>query len=231
VSRHVPAIVRHALALAGLVVVLLASGCGLGLMQTGKTTAPGTWKTRFGGGYLHNEMVAERGRSITNYPVQIGWRYGVNEQTDVGAELLMGGGAQLDGKHNLRPSTDPLAVAVQAGAGAAHVLGTNAEIAQVPVRGIVSYDLGEATPYLGLGLEVVWIFGYESDNPLPPGAMPVGRRGHGDGNLTASAGIDLTLGTNRHMLLELAYRRPVFDDPGDGFSFVDNFVFLFGLRN
>jgi hypothetical protein len=231
VSRHVPAIVRHALALAGLVVVLLASGCGLGLMQTGKTTAPGTWKTRFGGGYLHNEMVAERGRSITNYPVQIGWRYGVNEQTDVGAELLMGGGAQLDGKHNLRPSTDPLAVAVQAGAGAAHVLGTNAEIAQVPVRGIVSYDLGEATPYLGLGLEVVWIFGYESDNPLPPGAMPVGRRGHGDGNLTASAGIDLTLGTNRHLLLELAYRRPVFDDPGDGFSFVDNFVFLFGLRN
>jgi hypothetical protein len=231
VSRHIPAIVRHALALAGLVVVLLASGCGLGLMQTGKTTAPGTWKTRFGGGYLHNEMVAERGRSITNYPVQIGWRYGVNEQTDVGAELLMGGGAQLDGKHNLRPSTDPLAVAVQAGAGAAHVLGTNAEIAQVPVRGIVSYDLGEATPYLGLGLEVVWIFGYESDNPLPPGAMPVGRRGHGDGNLTASAGIDLTLGTNRHLLLELAYRRPVFDDPGDGFSFVDNFVFLFGLRN
>jgi hypothetical protein len=103
---------------------------------------------------------------ITNYPLQIGWRYGVNEQTDIGAELLMGGGAQLEGKYNLRPSTDPLAVAVQAGAGAAMVLGTNAEIAQVPVRGIASYDLGDATPYLGLGLEVVWLFDYESEREL-----------------------------------------------------------------
>ncbi len=228
---HQPIIVRHALPVAGLIVLLLASGCGLGLMQTGKTTPPGHWKTRFGGGYLHNEMVAERGRAITNYPLQIGWRYGVNEQTDIGVEVLMGAGVQLDGKYNFRPSTDPLAVAVQAGAGAAHVLGTNSDIAQVPVRGIVSYDLGDATPYLGLGLEVVWIFDYESERELPSGAMPVGRRGHGDGNLTANAGIDLLLGTNRHMLLELAYRRPVFDDPGDGFSFVDNFVFLVGLRN
>lgn len=230
-SRPSLTAVRRALALAGLVLLAFSSGCGLGLMQTGKTTPPGHWKTRFGGGYLHNEMVAERGRAITNYPLQIGWRYGVNDQTDMGVELLMGGGLQLDGKRNLRPSTDPLAVAIQAGAGAATVLGSEAEIAQVPVRGIVSYDAGDATPYLGLGLEVVWIFDYDAANDLPPGAMPVGRKGHGDGNLTANLGVDFRLGLNRHLLLEVAYRRPVFDDPGDNFSFVDNFVFLFGLRN
>jgi opacity protein-like surface antigen len=222
---------RRALLLCGLVLVLLASGCGLGLMQTGKTTPPGTWKPRAGGGYLHNEMVAERGRSITNYPLQVGWRYGVNEQTDMGVELLMGAGVQLDGKHNLRPSTDPLAVAIQAGAGAAHVLGTNTNIAQVPVRGIVSYDFHRVTPYLGLGMEVMWIFGYESEAELPPGAMPVGRKGHGDGNLTANAGLDVTLDSGAHLLLEFGYRTPVFDDPGDDFSFVDNLVFLVGLRS
>jgi hypothetical protein len=222
---------RRALPLVALACLLLAPGCGLGLMQTGKTTPPGTWKTRVGGGYIHNEMVAERGRGLTNYPLQIGWRHGVNDQTDLGVELLLGAGVQLDGKHNLRPSTDPLALAVQAGAGAAHVLGTDTNIAQIPVRGIASYDLGEATPYLGLGLEVVWIFGYEPETTLPPGAMPVGRKGHGDGNLTANAGVDLTLRSGNHLLLELAYRTPVFDDPGDDFAFVDNFVFLVGLRN
>lgn len=224
-------LLRRALPLAGLVLLLFASGCGLGLMQTGKTTPPGTWTTRAGGGYVHNEMVAERGRSLTNYPLQIGWRRGIDEQTDMGIELLLGGGVQLDGKHNLRPSTDPLALAIQAGAGAAHVLGTNTNLAQIPVRGIASYDLGDATPYLGLGMEVVWIFGYESDTAPPPGAMPVGRKGHGDGNLTANLGVDFELGPYRHLMIELAYRTPVFDDPGDDFAFVDNFVFLVGVRN
>jgi opacity protein-like surface antigen len=224
-------LVRRALPLAGLVLLLLTSGCGLGLMQTGKTTPPGTWKTRFGGGYIHNEMVAERGRTLTNYPLQIGWRRGLDEQTDMGIELLLGGGVQLDGTHNLRPSTDPLALAIQAGAGAAHVLGTDTNLAQIPVRGIASYDLGDATPYLGLGMEVVWIFGYESDLAPPPGAMPVGRKGHGDGNLTANVGVDFELGPHRHLMIELAYRTPVFDDPGDDFAFVDNFVFLLGVRN
>ncbi|MBN2498390.1 MAG: hypothetical protein JXR96_27615 [Deltaproteobacteria bacterium] len=215
---------------AGSVLLALLSGCGLGLMQTARTTPPGELDANVAAGYVYNQMIEERGHALTNFQLQLGLRYGVCEQLDLGASLFMGVGALLDAKYNFLPADLPLAAALQAGFGAARDIGSGATVLHLPLRAVVSYDFlsGWLIPYAGLGLGLFWILGYggeaHADGEL------VGRTGSGDGLIMLSAGLALFGGTACALYVEYSWWRPVLDDPGDRFAFADNHIFMAGVR-
>ena len=98
----------------------LFSGCGLGMLQTARTTPAGELDFFLAAGYLHNEMIEVRDFGLTNLPVNFGVRYGVTDNLDIGATLFMGAGVVPDVKYNFLPPDCQLAVSLQAGFGAAH---------------------------------------------------------------------------------------------------------------
>ncbi len=216
-----------------LTLLVLINGCGHGLMQTAKTAPAGELEMNLSAGYIHNEMVENRGHALTNMPVQLGLRYGITDQVDVGASVFMGAGALLDGKYNFMPADHALALSLQAGLGLAYgLLSDNTSIVELPMRALISYQLPNArlTPYAGIGLTVFWVNNYEPENAPAPDQKQADRAGYGDGMLLASLGVELFSDSAVQMLLEYSYFRPVFDDPGDNFSFVDNHIFQVGMK-
>jgi len=81
----------------------LLSGCGLGMLQTAKTTPAGELDFSLAAGYLHNEMIEIRDVGLGNLPVNFGVRYGATDHLDVGATVFMGLGVMPDVKYNFLP--------------------------------------------------------------------------------------------------------------------------------
>ena len=222
------------LLLAGL---LLLSGCGLGTLQTAKTTPRGTLDTTVGGGFLHNESSAQReSLTVDNFPQYISLRYGVTDQLDVGARLFYFTGLVADVKVNLVDHRSPLAVSVQAGLGGVASFSNfpaDPEYAgwflHLPLTVLVSYQLwGRLTPYAALGYSFNWIF--DRDDKRQTGERYAERAGYGDGVLTVAVGLELAVTRSFAIMLEYDLYKPVVDDPGDFFSFVDNHLVLIGFR-
>lgn len=211
---------------------ILAAGCGVGLMQTARTTPEGTLDVQVAAGYAYNHMVEERGNAFTNFPVQLGLRYGLSDRLDLGLGMFMGAGGLADAKVNLMPADHPLAAAVQAGFGAAYDIGgSQATVLHLPVRALVSRDFlgGELTPYAGVGFGLFWILGYNGDEQLPSGEL-ADRAGHGDGLLMLSVGLEILGASDPCFFVEYTWWKPVLDDPGDRFAFAQNHFFLGGVR-
>ena len=59
------------------------SGCGLGMLQTAKTTPAGELDFSLAAGYMHNEMIEVRNVGLGNLPVNFGVRYGAITWTSV----------------------------------------------------------------------------------------------------------------------------------------------------
>lgn len=211
---------------------ILAGGCGVGLMQTGRTTPKGTMDVQVAAGYAYNHMIEERGHSFTNFPLQLGLRYGLSDRLDLGLALFMGAGALADTKVNLMPADHPLALAVQAGFGAAYDIGgSQGTVLHLPLRAVVSWDFlgGELTPYAGVGFGLFWILGY-NDNTPPSEETLADREGHGDGLLMLSAGLEIFGTGDRSYFIEYTWWKPILDDPGDRFAFAQNHFFMGGVR-
>ncbi len=225
---------RRALLLAGL---LLASGCGLGTLQTAKTTPRGTFATIVGGGFLYNDSTAEReSYTLDNFPQYIAMRYGVTHKLDVGAKLFYFTGALADVKYNLMDHRSPLAVSLQAGLGGVASFSNfpiqpeyQGWFLHLPLTVLVSYELlGRLTPYAALGYSFNWVF--DRNVKKKAGEQYAERAGHGDGNLSVAVGLEVAVTRTFAILVEYDFYTPVVDDPGDFFSFVDNHLVLVGFK-
>jgi len=202
-------------------------------MQTAKTTPRGKLFVTGSAGYAYNEMVDERGSSVSNVLPQIHARYGVTEQLDVGVKVFLWGGGAVDTKINLISADSALAVSLLGGFAAAHdVLDQhkNAWLLHVPLIALASYTLWDrVTPYAAFGYGFYWILGRSGISKEHPDASPAARKGHGDGLLQLSSGVEVTLTRRVTAIAEYDYWHPVVDDPGDYFSFADNHMFFLGL--
>lgn len=210
--------------------VIFLSGCGMGMLQTAKTTPAGELGGALAAGYIHNEMIEVRGVGPENFSANLGIRYGISDHMDIGATLFMGLGILPDIKYNFLPPENPLAVAVQAGFGAAHDLLAGATVLHLPFRAMSSYEIadGIVTPYVGISFGLYWIFGYGEEDESTENLAP--REGHGDGVLTVSAGLEFFNRGPTRLFFEYNYFKPVLNDPGDRYGFADNHVLLIGLR-
>ena len=226
---------RCALLVVGL--LMMASGCGLGTLQTAKTTPRGTFDWTVGGGYKHDANMEQReGLTLDNFPQYISLRYGVTHQLDVGARLFYLTGLVADVKFNLVDHRSPLAVSVQAGLGGVASFSNfpvepeyQGWMLHLPLSVLVSYRLlGRLTPYAALGYSFNWIFDRDKDRQA--GERYAERAGHGDGVLTVALGLELAVTPSFAIMVEYDLYKPVVDDPGDFFSFVDNHLVLIGFR-
>jgi hypothetical protein len=220
---------RAALLIATLVGALPA-GCGLGLLQTARTTPPGTVQVTAGAGYLTNEMGDVQQVDLSSFPPSLGARVGLSPQTDLGLRQLLLAGGLIDLKHNVLDTGQPLALSLQGGIGAAYDLSSGWLLA-LPLTLLASYDFAWLTPYVGLGYLSFWIFGRQ---PAADIALEqnVGRAGHGDGVLQLTVGLALPLTSSGQtaLLAEYTLLQPVLDDPGDSYVFVTNHLMSFGVR-
>ncbi len=220
-----------------LLVTLLGTGCGLGTLQTAKTTPRGTLDMTVGGGFMTNEATEARGEYTgDNFPQFVGLRYGVTDQLDVGARLLTFTGLEADVKINLLDHRRDLALAVQAGLGGAasfYMFPMEPEyqgwFLHLPLKVLVSYRLfGRLTPYAALGYSFYWVF--DRDQGREAGEGYAERAGHGDGVLSVTAGVELAVTRTFAIMVEYDFFTPVVDDPGDFYSFVDSHLVLIGFR-
>lgn len=206
------------------------TGCGVGVLQTAKTTPRGTLDITFGTGYLYNEMVAQRGTSPGNFIQAVNFRTGLTDNLDIGARLFFLTGALVDLKYNLMPKDSPLALSIQGGIGGGYdLLGDDeAGALHVPLNVLLSYPLGRrVTPYMAAGYGFYWIFGRE---PQPrKGVQYAGRAGHGDGLLQLALGVELALTDGFALLLEYDLYKALVDDPGDGYAFSDSHLMQVGF--
>ncbi|MCK5800564.1 MAG: hypothetical protein KAI47_25420 [Deltaproteobacteria bacterium] len=215
-------------------VIFLHTGCGLGLLQTAKTTPKGMLRVSGGGGYLYNANVEDRGPTLGNIPVQIALRYGVTDSLDVGARLFCLAGGLADIKYNLLSSKSPLALSVWGGIGAAANVNAGGAKSEgwnlhMPLGAIASYELmGWLTPYVGFSYGFWWIFGRGGE--IDPNVRYASREGYGDGLLTITAGVELRFGARFALLLEYDLFEPVVDDPGDFYSFIRSHLVQVGFR-
>ena len=214
---------------------VFVGGCGLSQLQTARTVPPGAWRTTIGAGFAYNRLIKERENlvlPVSNVPVEIAVRHGINDQVDVGLRTFMGLGALADAKWNLLPVDGRAALAVASGGGvAADPGGTErlAWIAHIPISVIASTELTRLiTPYAAIGYRSFWIFNYGP--PPEPGSRYAARSWTGDGVVLAQFGVELSTPGGRAFLLEYGYERPVVDDPGDSFSFVPTHLFSVGFR-
>jgi hypothetical protein len=207
--------------------VTVEPACGFGLLQTARTTPKGGYDITAGLGYVHNELVGERGVSLSNLPLQVGVRRGLRDNLDAGLQLFMGAGLLFDAKYNFMPVGHPLAVSVSGGIGAGYNF-DGGEVVHVPLRLLASYDLWSARvcPYVGVGYGTFWVLDYGKPET---GVRYAARKGHGDGILALTLGT--TLGRPPFgVVIEYNYWTQVLDDPGDFYSFVDNHILLAGVR-
>lgn len=211
----------------------LSSGCGMGLMQTAKTTPVDKIDVFLGMGCIYNEMSKERGSALSNVSPHVAVRFGLTDQLDAGAALFMGTGGLLDVKYNFQTPESPLAISIQAGLGGAGKADLdNAITLHLPLKMLFSYELlgGWLTPYAMVGIGIFWIFDYKPEHGQDTGVDYADRKGHGDSMLMLTAGLELFTCRRVKLLLEYSFWMPIIDDPGDFFSFVDNHIFMIGMR-
>jgi|GEM_PF-2418874 len=214
-----------------LVAALALGGCTAAQLHTARTTPVGQHDVTLGIGYLHNELIGERGgRSAENTPVQIAYRTGVSERVDVGARMILGDGLLGDVRYGFLEPGSPLQVSLGLGVGFGGWLGQEGAVSvTAPIVAMVSYDADDVvTPYLGVGWAFWWHLGRRPEYD-DPDATYAAREGHGDGVLTALVGVALRASSKVSVLLEYDFSTQVVDDPGDFFSMVDTHVVAAGL--
>ena len=222
---------------AALLVVALGAGCGHGLLQTARTVSAGSVQMTWGGGVMVNEHTSERDPSPGMAPQHLQLSYGVSDQLEVDGRLLLFPGVMAGVKYNLLPRRSPLALSVLGGLGTALNLQSGGDgletagwLLHVPLTVMASYTLWRRlTPYVGLGYGFYWIFDREPED-LDPRERYADRAGHGDGALTITGGFELAVTRSFAVLAEYQYFRPVVDDPGDFYAFVDNHIIQLGFR-
>ncbi len=210
--------------LAVLPLALLLMGAGYGQFQPAHTTAVKHVRLTLGGGFEGNpHNIHAQGITAYNFPLHADIRIGAAERVDVGATLFLYAGLVADVKVNVLPPSSDFALAVRAGIGAAADLGERgAWVLHAPVSVIASYRfLGCLSPYLGLGYGFYWFFGRPVSDP-DPSATYASRRGHGDGILRLTAGIEWVVAGRVGLSLEYSFMPAVVDDPGDNYAFGDN---------
>ena len=213
----------------GVFLCLALSSCGYGVLQTARTTPKGDWDITLAQGYLDNEMIEERGRAIQNYPSQLALRVGVRDNLDVGAQFFGGSGGLLDVKYNLMDPDEALALSIQAGIGGLTWAGQDYSHAiHVPLKLLLSYDVPDTfvVPYGAVGYGTYWVYGYQG---RVEGVRYAEGRGHGDGVLMLTAGLEFQTGPVG-LMIEYNFWTQVLDDPGDFYSFSDNHIIMTGVR-
>jgi opacity protein-like surface antigen len=203
---------------------LVLMGAGYGQFQSAHTTAAKKVSVGLGVSFQGNPRNIEaQGVTPYNFPFHADLRVGVHEHVDVGATLFLLAGLVADTKVNLLPPDSSFALAVRAGLGAAADIGEpGAWILHLPVSAIASYTfLDRLSPYVGLGYGFHWIFGRPLSEP-DPSATYAERRGHGDGVLHVTVGLEWRIRGRVAVVLEYSFLPAVVDDPGDNYSFGDN---------
>ena len=219
--------------MAGLPALLLA-GCGVGQLQTARPTPRGKVDLAVGTGFVHNENISARDGSITfsNLPIIVNTRWGLSERVDLGVRWFFLMGMAADAKVNLMPYYHPFALSLSGGIGMAHDRGYG-PVLNIPVAVHASYDFPKGiTPYAAVGYSAFWILQPKerSDEGLNEGESYVDAKGYGSGLLTVNAGISLDLSKHVALLLEYNFMHQVVNDPGDTYTFIDNHIFLGGIR-
>lgn len=210
-----------------------SSGCGLGLLQTAKTTPKGQVDVTLGSGYIENDLNEARGGiSLSNLPPVVNVRVGITDQVDVGARMLFVTGLLADAKVNLLPAASSWALSLQGGVGGALDLGGDAlgKVLHVPLSVLASYTIiPQITPYGAVGYGTFWIFGRDEDRQED--VTYAEREGHGDGVVQLTAGVQLANARQSVALcLEYNYWHPVLNDPGDFYELVASHFVMGGVR-
>lgn len=216
-----------------LVLWLCGSGCGVGLFQTAKTTPPGQWDFNLGIGYVLNENAGNHGRTWQDHSLpMIALRRGITQHLDLGFSMFLVSGGMIDAKYNFFSPENPWALSLLSGLGIAARSIASANVVHVPLRVLVSYQFEGACliPYGSIGYGFFWIFDYMAEHQPSSSSDLMERQGHGDGLLMLTAGLDIAVGTTMQFLIEYNYWKTMIDDPGDSFSFVDNHLFLAGVK-
>ncbi|PKN54757.1 MAG: hypothetical protein CVU56_24845 [Deltaproteobacteria bacterium HGW-Deltaproteobacteria-14] len=206
---------------------LLLGGCTTAQLHTARTTAVGELDVTLGLGYLHNELIAERGgTSVENAPLHLAARTGLGERVDLGVRAILGDGLLVDTRLGLLPPSSPWQLSVGVGVGVGGWLGQGGGVSiTAPIVAMASYDVGDVlTPYVGLGWASWWHLGHEPTLGQA-GDTYAARAGHGDGVVTLLVGLAVHLSPTLSILVEYDYTTQVLDDPGDFFSMVDSHVF------
>ena len=217
-------------------VLSLAPACGVGMLQTARTTPRGQLNTTLGLGYIHNWQVGKRGVTPYNFPPQVSLRYGLSDRLDIGASLLFLSGLSLDAKYNFMPPDHPLALSLRGGLGGAFdfLSGEEARLAiNLPLSALASYRvLHWLEPYCGVGYSVFWIWVPPMSRPdvlLDENQSLVGRGYYGDGIVTATLGVALHASDTTSFLLEYNFWWAVVDDPGDFYAFSNSHILMAGI--
>ncbi len=177
---------------------------------------------------VFNANDATRGLGPHSVAPQIGpVRIGVGERVDVGITSFFGFGLRADVKVMLSRATLPFAIAVRAGAGAAWNTDSRS-IAAAYAGGIASYTFGVVEPFVAVTFMNHWIFGSPAPtDPLPAGQTYAPRAGYGDGLLQLALGVRIFASARTSVAFEYARWEPVQNDPGDGYSFIENDILSF----
>jgi hypothetical protein len=205
------------------------AGCGVTHLQTARTTPAGETRTTVGATLIRNDLRDQF--ALTDMPLEVMVRHGVNPRMDFGVRLFFALGAVADVKWNLLDPTRRTAVAISAGFGAAadpEASERTTTILHAPVTVTVSRDLSPwLAAYGAVGYGTFWILGrgYRDPTMLYPD-----RTVTGDGLVNLHAGVELSTSTGRAVMFEYGYLRPVVNDPGDFYSFAANHLFSIAFR-
>ena len=88
-------------------------------LQTARTVAPGSGQISISAGYLYNRLNKKRSHSLANFPIEAHSRWGLIPKLDIGVSVFDLAGGQIDLKYNFLPETNPAALALSGGIGAA----------------------------------------------------------------------------------------------------------------
>jgi hypothetical protein len=159
---------------------------------------------------------------------ELGTRLGLMSFLDVGAAPLLTRGLSVDGKANLMPPDHPFAVAPRVRLGYARPKGATVILAEAGA--IASRRLfGCLEPYAGLASADHWL-DYSLETPLAANQTLAEREGYGDGLLKAHVGLDIGGRGGFGIAAEYGFWKPLQNDPGDGFKFLDNHVLALAWR-
>ncbi len=205
--------------------------CGFANYQTAKTVSKGDYKIGLGVMYQGN---TERELELLSFTPQADIRIGLHERVDLGIALFYAAGALVDAKVNVMPEEHPFALAFSGGlGGGVDAVNPTTGIVHIPLKILASYDLGKGfSPYLGFTHGMWWILNRSKPDELKPdeGETVAGWQGYGDGTIKITVGLEWKFIEKVALYLEYDYQHPVYDDPGDYYSFIPTHFAGFGFR-
>ena len=215
-----------------LLLLFWLGGCGShALLQTAHTTPPASVRASAGATMVLNALTNDSSRHpLMTMSPEAGVRVGLTRSLDVGASPFFRRGLSVDGKMNVRPPEDALALAPRLRLGYA-LPDEESSVALAEAGVIVSHRwLGALEPYAALAFANHWIRSPVPEWDLADNQSLAESSGTGDGVLKAQLGLDLSIVGGFGVLVEYGYWKPLQNDPGDGFQFIDDHVVALALR-